>query len=502
MSSRALLEVRGVSKSFPGVRALERVDLHLDEGEILAVIGENGAGKSTLMRILAGIESRDDGVVAIDGEVVAPESPREAAGLGIALIHQELNLADNLDAGANVFLGREPRRFGLVDRGAIRAGARSVLERVGADFSPDAPVADLSVGRRQQVEIAKALSCDARILIMDEPTSSLSRAESERLFTLVRALRGRGVGVVYITHRLEEVAELADRVVVLRDGRNAGELRGDEIGHDAMVRLMVGRDLTVSDTRSAAGPGSVRLKVEALATEHSPQSPLSFEVRSGEVVGIAGLIGAGRTEVLETLFGLRPRLSGVVSVDGVALDTRGPRQAIDAGLALVPEDRKRDGLFAEMSVRENVTITGLTALSRAGLLDRRGERRLARDLVERIRVRTTDIEQPVATLSGGNQQKTVLLRWLAVRPRVLLLDDPTRGVDVATRHEIYSMIEELARSGAAVLFASSDLEEVLRLSDRILVMHEGDLAGVLGRAEASEEAVMRLATGARGGAVG
>lgn len=497
MSGRNLLDVRQVSKSFPGVRALERVDLSLAEGEVLALIGENGAGKSTLMKILAGIEAPEGGELLVDGRPVSLASPRAATSLGIALIHQELNLADNLDAGANIFLGREPRRLGLIDQGAISEASRSVLARVGADFSPDTRVSDLPIGRQQLVEIAKALAFDARILIMDEPTSSLSRAEGEHLLGLVRDLRARGVGIIFISHRLEEVASLADRVIVLRDGRNAGELSGAEINHDAMVRLMVGREIATARGGRPAATGEPALEVENLEVAQGRGRRLSFGVRAGEKVGLAGLVGSGRTELLEALFGIRPTLAGSVRVGGVALRGWSPRHAIDAGLALVPEDRKRDGLFMEMSVRENVTLGRLAADSTAGFLDSRRERLLASELVERLGIRATSIEQTVETLSGGNQQKAVLARWFAMEPRVLLLDEPTRGVDIGARQEIYSLIDDLAGRGVGVLFASSDLEEVLNLADRTLVMHEGAIAGELAREDASEEALMQLATGAR-----
>jgi ribose transport system ATP-binding protein len=521
-----LLEVRHVTKSFPGVRALRGVSLTLARGEVLAVIGENGAGKSTLMKILAGVQRPDSGETLLDGLTLEMDSVHTALRHGIALIHQELNLADNLDAGANIFLGRELRRFGLLDKPRIRREARSFLERVGLAIDPATPVHRLAIGQQQMVEIAKALSVNARVLIMDEPTSSLSRHESEKLFEVIRQLSGRGVSVIYISHRLGEVRELAHRVVVLRDGGNAGELRDEEITHDRMVRLMVGRDVSQFYRRQSAADapkprqgapasGTARfgeqdgavpeagapppaLEVRGLRTAAHPRHELSFNVRAGEIVGIAGLVGAGRTEVLQAIFGVEPARGGSVSVAGREVNLATPRDTIAAGLALVPEDRKQQGLLLEMAVRENLSLPSLRRDQRRGFLDKRRERDLSERMVRRLGVRTPHDRQPVQFLSGGNQQKVVLGKWLALEPRVLLLDEPTRGIDVGARAEIYGLLDELARGGVAVLFASSEMEEVLGLPDRLLVMHEGCLAGELARADLTEEAVMRLATGQTG----
>src|SRR5687767_8832450 len=355
----ALLEVRGVSKRFPGVKALTDVSLTLCAGEVLAVIGENGAGKSTLMKILAGVQQPDEGQILLDGRPVEIKSVREALALGIALIHQELNLADNLDIGANIYLGREPRRFGFIDRKRIYRESVEYTKRVGLDFPPRTLVSSLTVGRQQMVEIAKALSINARVLIMDEPTSSLTQHETEQLYKVVRDLRSKGLAIVYISHRLGEVKELADRVLVLRDGKNAGELAREEISHDRMVKLMVGRDLSQFYQRMAHKPGWLALEATGLRTPAHPRHALNFSVRSGEIVGIAGLVGAGRTEVLTTLFGVTPALAGTIKVGGVAVTPRTPRQAIDAGLALVPEDRKQQGLILEMAVRSNLSLPSL-----------------------------------------------------------------------------------------------------------------------------------------------
>jgi ribose transport system ATP-binding protein len=496
-SQRPMLEVRHVSKRFPGVHALTGVNLRLNPGEVLALIGENGAGKSTLMKILGGIEQPDSGQIVLDGRPLRIDSVRTAVRHGIALIHQELNLADNLDVAANIFLGREPRRpLGFLDRRELDRQARRVLDQIGLDVSPRTLVRSLSIGVQQMVEIAKALSVEARVLILDEPTSSLSAKETEALFRVVRSLRQRGVSMIYISHRLGEVRELADRVTVLRDGRNAGELARAEIRHDRMVQLMVGRDLSSFYARLSHPPGEPVLEVADLRTPAFPQHPLKFSLRAGEIVGIAGLVGAGRTELLQVLFGVEPAQGGTIRLDGRPLRLRSPRDAIRAGIALVPEDRKQAGLIVDMSVRHNLTLAGLGRYQRAGGIVQGGrERQAAGELIRRLNIKTPHQTQIVRYLSGGNQQKVVLGKWLDLQPRVLLLDEPTRGIDVGAKQEIYQLMESLAAGGVAILFVSSEMEEVLGMSDRTLVMHEGRICGQLTRDQLSEEAVMQLATG-------
>ncbi|NOX53202.1 MAG: sugar ABC transporter ATP-binding protein [Planctomycetes bacterium] len=491
-----LLEVRGITKRYPGVLALEDVDLNVHRGEVLAVIGENGAGKSTLMKILAGVQRPDRGQILWNGRPVVIDSVPAALRLGIALIHQELNLADNLDVGGNIFLGREPLRFGLIDRRRIDRDAARFLQMVGLDVSPRQLVSQLSIGRQQLVEIAKALSVDARLLIMDEPTSSLSQREAETLFRVVRSLRDRGVSVIYISHRLSEVQRIADRVCVLRDGRNAGELGRADITHDRMVRLMVGRDVSQFYQRLPHEPKQPVLEVDRLRTPAYPQHEVSFRLRASEVVGVAGLIGAGRTELLQTLFGVTPAVGGSVRVQGRATRIRSPADAIRAGLALVPEDRKQQGLILDMAVSENLSLVRLAHDQRFGFRNRRAERELSVRMIRELRIKTPSPRQIVRYLSGGNQQKVVLGKWLAIRPRVLLLDEPTRGIDVGAKEEIYRLMEQLAQQGVAVLFVSSEMEEILGMADRVLVMHEGRMTGELSGNELTEEAVMQLATGA------
>jgi ribose transport system ATP-binding protein len=491
-----LLNASELTKQFPGVLALDKACVSVDAGEIVAVIGENGAGKSTLMKILAGIYQPDAGTIVFDGHAVALASVGAAQSLGISLIHQELNLADNLDVAGNVFLGREPRHWGLVDDKAMHAATQAVLDRLAADFKADAPVAELSLGRRQLVEIAKALSLDARLIIMDEPTSSLSAHEAETLFQVIADLKSRGLAILYISHRLGEVTRIADRVIALRDGKNAGELARHEINHDAMVRLMVGRDFSQSFAPAPRTPGVEALRVTNLQTQANPKHRVSFSVRRGEIVGMAGLVGSGRTELLRALFGVEPLVAGEIRVQDKALAPRHPRDAAGAGLALVPEDRKALGVFLPESVAWNVSLAGLERHARGGLfLNQAAAARDAENVSAQLRVKAASLDTVVGTLSGGNQQKVALGKWLALKPEVLLLDEPTRGVDVGAKREIYQIMDRLAADGAAILFVSSEMEEVLAMSDRVLVMHEGRLAGELQRDELSEEAVMRLATG-------
>ena len=478
------------------MQALQDVSLSLGEGEVLAVLGENGAGKSTLMKILAGVQQSDTGSISIHGEPVQLDSCRTAMSHGVVLIHQELNLADNLDIGANIFLGREPRRFGLIDRRTIERESRRFLDMVGLDESPSKLVGELTIGRQQMVEIAKALSTEAKVLIMDEPTSSLSGRETERLFEVVKDLRKRGVSIIYISHRLGEVIELADRVTVLRDGKNAGDLAKNEITHDNMVRLMVGRDVSKIFHRKPTTAHEVLFKVTDLVTPTWPQHRVSFEVRAGEIVGVSGLVGAGRTEVLRCLFGIDRALSGTIEMDGVTLQLDKPYDAIRNGIGLIPEDRKKEGLVLELPISANIGLAGLRKNQFAfGFLNKRQESDDAAKMIQQMRIRTPNAAQIVQFLSGGNQQKVVIGKWLALGPRLLLLDEPTRGIDVGAKQEIYRLMEDLAAQGLAILFVSSEMEEILGMSDRVLVMHEGRISGELARKDLSEEAVMYLATG-------
>jgi ribose transport system ATP-binding protein len=495
------LAVAGVRKQFPGVLALDGVSLTLAPGEVLAVVGENGAGKSTLMKIVAGVYQADAGEVLLDGRPVAFAGPAEAIAAGVSLIHQELNLAENLTVIDNLFLGREATTGGplqVLSRRSMIARGAELLVRVGlpADRAR-ARVEALPPGEKQLVEIARALGMDVRVLIMDEPTSSLTQKETERLYEVIEALKKAGVSVLYISHRLAEVKRCADRVVVLRDGRNAGELSKQQITHDNMVRLMVGRDLTQfypRVKRSGVG-GEAVLSIRNVLFRDGPAAPASLEVRAGEILGMAGLVGAGRTELSEAVFGVRPITSGDVILDGQPLRLRSPADAIAAGVLLVPEDRRLHGLVIPESVGFNLSLPNLGRLSSWLGVRRRSEVELHRRWIERLRIKTPSAAQPVGLLSGGNQQKVVYGKWLARQPRVLILDEPTRGVDVGAKAEIYALVDELAGQGVAVWMITSDMEELLGMSDRVLVMHEGHVAGELSGAALTEEAVMRLATG-------
>jgi ribose transport system ATP-binding protein len=494
-----LLEVRRVCKRFAGVSALEDVSLVLQPGEVLAVVGENGAGKSTLMRIIAGVMPPDEGQLLVDGKPVRFSSVAQALDLGISLIHQELNLADNLTVGANIFLGREPRRLGLIEKGAIDRESRNYLEMVGLDVDPQTIVSMLTIGKQQLVEIAKALSTNARLIIMDEPTSSLSEHEAQKLFEVVEDLKSRGVSIMYISHRLGEVERLADRVLVLRDGRRTGELSRAENQRQNMVRLMIGRDVSRFYQRTPHTPGVEILSVRELRTPANPRHALNFTIRAGEIVGLAGLVGAGRSELLTTLFGVTPAASGQMVAGSLRHPPRNSREAIGAGIMLAPEDRRQTGLILPMTVKRNLSLASLRRDQRRGLLpgflNSSAENRVSSTMIELMRIKTASPSQVVRYLSGGNQQKVVLGKWLSLQPKVLLLDEPTRGIDVGAKEEIYKLMDQLAGRGVAILFVSSELEEIISMSDRAMVMHEGRIAGELSRAELSEESVMRLATG-------
>jgi len=496
-----VLAAERVTKSFAGVTALRDVDFDLRRGEVHALMGENGAGKSTLMKILAGVHSSDAGLVRIDGLPVAFTGVRDAEAAGVAIIHQELNLVPELSVAENIFLGREPLIAGLVidRRRMIRAAAR-LLERLAVNIDPESRVASLRVGEQQLVEIAKALSLDARVLIMDEPTSALSSAECETLFKVVRQLTSDGVAIIYTSHRIDEVLELAHRVSVLRDGKRMLTAPIGELTRGAIISAMVGRELVASH-RGATVNGAAVLSVRNLTLDmpgvHGWKRVLhgvNFDLSRGEILGIGGLLGSGRTEILESIFGAtQGRPGGEIEIDGATAEINSPAEAYRLGLALVTEDRKTRGLHLAASIRSNVALPSVGALSRFGLRAFGRESALARDVVGRLSVRCAGIDQTVATLSGGNQQKVVIGKWLATEPRVLLLDEPTRGIDVGAKQEIYQLIFRLAEQGLGILVVSSELPELLLLSDRILVMCEGHQTGLLRRHEATEERIMRLA---------
>jgi ribose transport system ATP-binding protein len=504
VNATPVLEMKGISKRFPGVVALNHVDLEVHAGEVVALIGENGAGKSTLMKILGGVEERDAGVIRIAGREVQIHSPRGASQLGIEFIHQELSVLDNLDVAANIFLQREPTKAGwlkLIDRKRIYADTDALLRRLGFDLSSRTPLGKLSIAQQQLVEIARAISAGASILIMDEPTSSLTVGETRRLLDIIRDLKAQGVSVIYISHRLDEVREIADRVVVLRDGCNAGVLQRHEINHDRMVRLMVGRDLKEFYLSAANRENSPTdwFVVRRLRTLKYPEHTVSFSIGRGEVLGLAGLVGAGRSEVARALFGADDVLEAEMMLGGKTLKIASPQDAISEGIYLIPEDRRVAGLVVDFTVRENLSLPALKKYATAGWVNTGKESTMAAEMCRTIKIKAPSPELKTANLSGGNQQKVVLAKWLALSPKVLIFDEPTRGIDVGAKAEIYALIRELAARGVTLLVISSELEEVLHISDRIAVMHEGRITGTLEREQFSEEAIMRLATGAEKG---
>jgi ribose transport system ATP-binding protein len=489
-----ILRMRGICKRFPGVQALQDAGLEVLPGEVHVLLGENGAGKSTLMKILCGQYAADSGVVTFAGQAIRPASPLEAELRGLVMIHQELNLVPGLTVAENVFLGHEPTRGGLIRSDAMREGSHHLLAKLRCDVDPDTPVADLSVAEQQLVEIACALRQRARLLVMDEPTAALSDTEIEALFDVIRSFCQEGVPVIYISHRMKDIFAIGDRVTVMRDGRTVGtrEVKQTEVAE--LIHLMVGRTIAEQIPKREVRIGEVVLQVEGLARA-GVLSPVSLSVRSGEILGVAGLMGSGRTELARAIFGADPADGGTVRVTGRTISGRNPCASIAAGLGFITEDRKRQGLMLQRSVGENITLTSLDDVARFGVLDLRAERERAEGLVERLRIRLASLDQETVSLSGGNQQKVVLARWLAARCRVLLFDEPTRGIDVAAKAEIYELIGELVGQGVAVVLITSEMPELLGLADRVAVMHEGALQGVLQRAEATQERVMQLALG-------
>ena len=495
MSGPPILALANVSKSFGAVRALREVSLELFPGEAHALAGENGAGKSTLVKTLAGVHRPDSGQVLLDGEPVVFAGPADAQRAGVAVIYQEPTLFPDLSVAENIFMGRQPRAtLGRIDRRARRARAAELFERLGVPLDPEQPARGLSIADQQLVEIAKAISRDARVLVMDEPTAALSGNEVARLFAVVEALRGQGCAILFISHRLDEIFAHCQRVTTLRDG---AWIAGEPVAgltHDELIRRMVGRDLDTLYPKLETHPGEVALHVERL-TREGVFTDVSFAVRRGEIVALAGLVGAGRSEVARAVFGIDRWDAGSVTVNSRPLPTGSPTAAMSAGLALVPEDRRQQGLVMDASIERNIGLTGLRSLRRGVTISRAAERDRARDWAVRLRLKFARLADGVGVLSGGNQQKVVLAKWLATEPSVLIVDEPTRGIDVGTKAEVHRLLSELAGQGIAVLMISSDLPEVLGMADRVLVMHEGRLTAEIPRAEATEESVMSAATG-------
>ncbi|MDF2434987.1 MAG: rhamnose transport system ATP-binding protein [Mucilaginibacter sp.] len=489
-----LLSLTGATKSFGAVAALTNGTIEILPGEIHALVGENGAGKSTLVKILAGVHHPDTGSFVVDGHEVTFRSPADSKATGISVIYQEPTLFPDLTVAENIFIGRQPRgRLGLIDRPAMRARARELFSRLGVPIHPDRVADGLSIADQQIIEIAKAISLDATVLVMDEPTAALSGVEVDRLFAVARALRDRGAGILFISHRFDEVFDLCDRVTVMRDGAFVATHLTEDITVDSLVREMVGRDIATLFPKQEAQIGEPVVSVRNLS-RGGVFSDISFDVRAGEIVALAGLVGAGRTEVARAIFGIDRYDTGSVTVSGKPLQAHSPQAAIDAGMGFVPEDRRKQGLVMDLSVARNTTLTLREQLARFGIIDGRRERAAAEEWTSRLQVKTGSQDLSVSTLSGGNQQKVVLAKWLATNPRFLIVDEPTRGIDVGTKAEVHRLISEIAVRGIAVLMISSELPEVLGMADTIVVMHEGRVSTTLARDEATAEAVMHAAS--------
>ncbi|RJL22215.1 ribose ABC transporter ATP-binding protein RbsA [Pectobacterium polaris] len=495
-----LLQLQGITKSFPGVKALSGAALNVYPGKVMALVGENGAGKSTMMKVLTGIYRKDAGSIHFLGKKVDFSGPKASQEAGIGIIHQELNLIPQLTIAENIFLGREfTNRFGRIDWNKMYAEADKLLKRLNLRYDSRRMVGDLSIGDQQMVEIAKVLSFESKVIIMDEPTDALTDTETASLFSVIKELQSQGCGIVYISHRLKEIFEICDDITVFRDGQFIGERPVSDLEEDTLIEMMVGRKLEDQYPRSNKAPGEVRLKVQNLSGPGVDS--VSFTVRKGEILGVAGLMGAGRTELMKILYGALPRTGGNVTLDGRDVVTRKPQDGLANGIVYISEDRKRDGLVLGMSVKENMSLTALRYFSHAGGRLKHAEEQLTvADFIRLFNVKTPSMEQPIGLLSGGNQQKVAIARGLMTRPNVLILDEPTRGVDVGAKKEIYQLINQFKEEGLSIILVSSEMPEVLGMSDRIIVMHEGRLSGDFPIEQATQEALMAAAVGKQYGA--
>ncbi len=493
VDAKPILQMVGISRHFPGVQALDNVSFDLYPGEVHVLVGENGAGKSTLMKILAGAYEKDKGDIIIDGETQHHWSPAISRAKGLAMVYQEFNLVPFRSVAENIFLGHELRRGPFLDKAAMHKQAKAQMEAIGVPVDTRTPVGKLGVAQQQMVEIAKALLLDVRILVLDEPTSALTVREIEQLFDAIRRLKARGVGIIYISHRMEEVSQIGDRITVLRDGQLIGTRQVTEVTYDEIVKMMVGREIKDLFPRHYREPGEVALRIKGLCTKDKLHEAC-FEVREGEIVGLAGLVGAGRTETARAIFGLDPPTAGVVEINGKPVAHLDPPKAVDMGIGLAPEDRRRDGLFPILPMRSNVIMSSLRALFPSGILKPSVEQKVARKYADMLRIQPPGLERQARYLSGGNQQKVVVAKWLAAGPKVLIFDEPTRGIDVGAKAEIHGFMDQLANEGHAILMISSELPEIIGMSDRIYVMHEGQVVGELPRGASSEQ-IIRLAMG-------
>ncbi len=494
MNPSYAIELSKISKSFPGVKALSDVELRVKKGEVHALVGENGAGKSTLIKVMTGFHKMDSGEMRVDGEPVSFDTPQQSIGAGIACIYQELSIVPQLDVAKNIFLGNWPRKGRLIDRKALYENAEKILERVKLDVSPRTLAGDLSIAQQQMVEIGRALTRNARIIIMDEPTSSLTDKETEVLLELIDQLRSEGISIIYISHKLDEVLSISNQITVLCDGRNVATVNAGDTSREKLIEYMLGRPLSNMFNKTETKIGDVVMEVEGLSREGVFQD-VSFQVHAGEVLGFFGLVGAGRSEIMRAVFGVDKADKGSIRIDGKPVSIHSPRQAVMNGIALVPESRKDDGLALRLSVLENMTLVKLGDIQKAGVIDQKERRRLAGEYIESIRVKTPTPAQLVGNLSGGNQQKVVIAKWLMKNPKVLILDEPTRGIDVGSKAEIYSIIDNLAKSGVAVIIVSSEMNEILGVSDRIISVFEGRLTAEFRREEATDKAILGAALG-------
>ncbi|WP_088052625.1 sugar ABC transporter ATP-binding protein [Virgibacillus dakarensis] len=497
MAVTPIIEMDNISKSFSGNQVLKGVNFDVRKGEIHALMGENGAGKSTLVKVLTGIHSRDNGIIKVKGEEAHFTNPKHAEKQGIIVIHQELNIIPHLTVAQNMFLGKEITygKSGILNTKKMNELTKKSLHELGVrNIKPDDLAGELSVGKQQMVEIARALATDAEVIIMDEPTAALTDREIESLFKVIQSLKQQGVSFVYISHRMEEIFEICDRITVLRDGQYIGTENIADTSFEKVVKMMVGRELGDRFPAKNNPIGDVIFQVENLSSKGVFHN-ISFVVKEGEILGVAGLMGAGRTEVMETIFGYRKKESGTVKLKGKVLNTSHPGNLIHAGIGFITEDRKGKGLVLHSTIRENISLTNFKTISNGGVIVNSKEKRLVDDLIEQLHVKTTGREQVVQSLSGGNQQKVVISKWLGINPKVLILDEPTRGVDIGAKKEIYTIMNELTKNGVAIIMISSELPEVLGVSDRIMVMHEGKISAFLNRNEATQEKIMTAATG-------
>ena len=489
------IEMRGIDKSFGGNAVLKGAGFLLDDGEVHALMGENGAGKSTLMKILTGVYTKDAGQVIVDGKEVCYNNPQEAEKAGIVFIHQELNVLFDLTVEENMFLGKEIKKaFGICDRKAMRKRVQEILDMLGVDIDPAQRMDELSIGQQQMIEIAKALMVDAKVIIMDEPTAALTQSETEVLFEVVNSLRKKGVSIVYISHRMEEIFELCDRITILRDGTYIDTKRIADIDMNDIVKMMIGREIGERYPLRDAKIGDVAFEVKNLNCPGAFEN-VSFNVRAGEVLGVSGLMGAGRTEIMQAIFGNMPHVTGQIFLDGKEIKNKNPQQAIENGIGFITEDRKVEGLMLEESIMKNISLANLGRISKNGVINKKKEQELVNQGIEELKIRCFGPQHESDNLSGGNQQKVVFAKWIYTNPKVLILDEPTRGVDIGAKKEIYNIINELAAKGVAIIMVSSELPEVLGMSDRVMVVREGEVRGILNKEEANQESIMTLATG-------